>query len=80
MFQSLRRRKLNPSSSYPLFSLLPLRLSAMSGLVGLLVGLVLVGSVSSAKFDELFQPGWALDHFIYDGELLSLKLDNYSGK
>lgn len=47
--------------------------------LGTLVGLVLVGLVSSAKFEELFQPSWAMDHFIYEGELLKLKLDNYSG-
>lgn len=57
-------------------------LPKMSGSVGclLFVGLVLVvGSVSSAKFEELFQPSWATDHFVYEGELLKLKLDNYSG-
>lgn len=54
--------------------------SKMSVLVGFFVGLVMVGLVSSAKFDELFQPSWALDHFMYEGELLRLKLDNYSGK
>ena len=48
-------------------------------LLGTLLGLVLVGLVSSAKFEELFQPSWAMDHFIYEGELLKLKLDNYSG-
>ncbi|CAM8877159.1 hypothetical protein QQ045_019003 [Rhodiola kirilowii] len=42
--------------------------------------LMMVVSVSSAaKFGELFQPSWAQDHFEYDGELLKLKLDNYSG-
>ncbi|XAR68068.1 Xyloglucan:xyloglucosyl transferase [Bertholletia excelsa] len=40
---------------------------------------VMVSSVSSKKFDELFQPSWAQDHFIYEGELLKMKLDNYSG-
>jgi xyloglucan:xyloglucosyl transferase len=35
---------------------------------------------SSSKFDELFQPSWALDHFVYEGNLLKLKLDNSSGK
>lgn len=40
---------------------------------------VFVGSASSSKFTELFQPGWAFDHFLYEGELLKLKLDNYSG-
>jgi xyloglucan:xyloglucosyl transferase len=41
--------------------------------------ILLVGLVSSAKFDELFQPYWASDHFTYEGELLHMKLDNYSG-
>ncbi len=41
---------------------------------------VFVGSASSSsKFTELFQPSWAYDHFLYEGELLKLKLDNYSG-
>ncbi|KAF8409443.1 hypothetical protein HHK36_005519 [Tetracentron sinense] len=40
---------------------------------------LLLGLVSSSKFDELFQPSWALDHVIYEGEQLKLKLDNYSG-
>ncbi|XP_042486626.1 xyloglucan endotransglucosylase/hydrolase protein 9-like [Macadamia integrifolia] len=41
--------------------------------------IVLVGLVTASKFDELFQPSWALDHFVYQGEQLQLKLDNYSG-
>lgn len=43
---------------------------------------LMVGSVSSAavsKFDDLFQPSWAMDHFVYEGDLLKMKLDNYSG-
>lgn len=43
------------------------------------VGLMSFVSSSSSKFDELFQPSWALDHFSYEGEILKLKLDNYSG-
>lgn len=40
----------------------------------------MMGSFSSAaRFDELFQPSWATDHFIYEGELLKMKLDNFSG-
>ena len=39
----------------------------------------MVGLATSAKFDELFHPAWALDHFIYEGDLIKLKLDNYSG-
>lgn len=41
--------------------------------------LIIVEVVSSSKFDELFQPSWALDHFTYEGDNLKLKLDNYSG-
>ncbi|KAL5731054.1 xyloglucan:xyloglucosyl transferase [Ranunculus cassubicifolius] len=35
--------------------------------------------VSAARFDELFEPSWALDHVTFEGEELKLKLDNYSG-
>ncbi|CAN0896958.1 Xyloglucan endotransglucosylase protein 6 [Linum grandiflorum] len=48
-------------------------------LVGAFMALTMVGLVSSAKFDELFEPSWATDHLIYEGEQLKLKLDNYSG-
>lgn len=40
---------------------------------------VLVGLGSSRNFEELFQPSWALDHVMFEGEQLKLKLDNYSG-
>ncbi|GAB4859491.1 Xyloglucan endotransglucosylase protein 6 [Ancistrocladus abbreviatus] len=40
---------------------------------------MMVGMANSAKFYELFKPSWALDHFIYEGDLLKLKLDKYSG-
>lgn len=43
------------------------------------VAVAMVGSVESSRFDELFQPRWAMDHFTYEGELLKMKLDNYSG-
>lgn len=50
-------------------------------MLGFFIGFFLMeGLVSSAKFDELFQPSWAQDHFAYEGELLRLKLDSYSGK
>lgn len=52
---------------------------SVSVFLGFFVGLVVVGLASSKKFDELFQPSWAMDHFLYEGELLKLKLDNYSG-
>lgn len=47
---------------------------------GFLAAFAAVGSVSSSKFDEVFQPIWGSDHFTYDGELVKMKLDNYSGK
>ncbi|KAK1305171.1 Xyloglucan endotransglucosylase/hydrolase protein 9 [Acorus calamus] len=34
---------------------------------------------SSTSFDELFQSSWASDHLIHEGDLLKLKLDNFSG-
>lgn len=34
---------------------------------------------NGSRFDELFQSSWASDHMMYDGELLQLKLDNFSG-
>ncbi|MBA0828888.1 hypothetical protein Goarm_013518 [Gossypium armourianum] len=51
----------------------------MPVVLGFFVGLMMLGLASSAQFHELFQPGWANDHFIYEGELLKLKLDNFSG-
>lgn len=49
--------------------------------VGILMMMMMVEFVSSSssKFDQLFQPSWALDHFIHEGESLKLKLDNFSG-
>ncbi|KAL3574545.1 hypothetical protein D5086_025158 [Populus alba] len=48
-------------------------------MLGFFVGFsLMVGLVSPAKFDELFQPSWAQDHLAYEGELLRLKLDSYS--
>ncbi|KGN43558.1 xyloglucan endotransglucosylase/hydrolase protein 9 [Cucumis sativus] len=56
---------------------------ASSLLLPLSVSILLLGFVSSSssssKFDDLFQPSWALDHFNYNGDTLQLKLDNYSG-
>ncbi|WVY99458.1 hypothetical protein V8G54_025528 [Vigna mungo] len=51
----------------------------MSKMLGLFVGFLFLGLAASVKFDELFQPSWSMDHFIHEGELLKLKLDNYSG-
>ncbi|KAJ6825476.1 putative xyloglucan endotransglucosylase/hydrolase protein 9 isoform X2 [Iris pallida] len=36
-------------------------------------------SSAAARFDEQFEASWALDHIIHDGELVKLKLDNFSG-
>ncbi|XP_073281236.1 xyloglucan endotransglucosylase protein 6-like [Primulina huaijiensis] len=48
--------------------------------LGIFLAFALVGSVvGSSRFDDLFQPSWALDHFSYEGELLKMKLDNHSG-
>ncbi|XP_077231353.1 xyloglucan endotransglucosylase protein 6-like [Tasmannia lanceolata] len=33
----------------------------------------------SANFSELFQPNWAPDHIVSEGDILKLKLDNISG-
>ncbi|GER43135.1 xyloglucan endotransglucosylase/hydrolase 9 [Striga asiatica] len=38
-----------------------------------------VSCLSSSRFDELYQPSWAMDHFTYEGEVLRMKLDNSSG-
>ncbi|GMH11048.1 hypothetical protein Nepgr_012889 [Nepenthes gracilis] len=54
-------------------------MSMASLLLVLSCGTAMVGPGSSANFDELFRPSWALDHFIYQGDLLELKLDNHSG-
>lgn len=49
-------------------------------LLWVMIGLMMVvTSVSSKKFDELFQARWALDHFVYQGDTLKMKLDNFSG-
>jgi len=31
------------------------------------------------EFNDIFEPSWATDHVMYEGELLKLKLDNVSG-
>nr|ACU23492.1 unknown [Glycine max] len=45
----------------------------------LLVGVANAVANTSNKFDQLFQPSWAFDHFIHEGDLLKLKLDSFSG-
>lgn len=47
--------------------------------LGFFLCFLMVGYVESRNFHELFQPSWAFDHFIYEGELLKLRLDNSSG-
>lgn len=48
--------------------------------LGVMIGLMMVVTpVSSKKFDELFQARWALDHFVYQGDTLRMKLDKLSG-
>ncbi|XP_057792559.1 xyloglucan endotransglucosylase protein 6 [Salvia miltiorrhiza] len=41
----------------------------------------IAGCAGSSKFDDLFKPSWAFDHFAYDnqGEVVNMKLDNFSG-
>ncbi|MCD7469391.1 Xyloglucan endotransglucosylase/hydrolase protein 9 [Datura stramonium] len=41
--------------------------------------LMMVGLVSSSRFEELYQPSWALDHLTTEGEILRMKLDHLSG-
>jgi xyloglucan:xyloglucosyl transferase len=43
------------------------------------ITVMMSSSAESARFDELFQPYWANDHFSYQGDTLKMKLDNYSG-
>lgn len=62
------------------YTLVPAMAVSVTLFLVVFVALVSLGLVSSAKFEELFQPSWAMDHFMYEGELLKLKLDNFSGK
>ena len=32
-----------------------------------------------AQFTDIFEPGWAIDHFMFEGELLKLKLNKFFG-
>ncbi|MCL7038308.1 hypothetical protein MKW94_019823 [Papaver nudicaule] len=48
-------------------------------ILSLILSSVFVTLVKSAKFDELFEPSWSLDHVVYEGEQLKLKLDHSSG-
>lgn len=41
--------------------------------------MVVMAASAQSKFSDLFQPSWANDHFIYQGDLVQLKLDSNSG-
>lgn len=69
-FEKKRRRK-NMSRFFGFFFV---------GLTLMLVGVANAMANSSNKFDQLFQPSWAFDHFIHERDLLKLKLDKFSGK
>lgn len=49
------------------------------GWVFLIFSLLMVGLVSSSRFEELYQPSWAFDHLTTEGEILRMKLDHLSG-
>ncbi|XP_055823933.1 xyloglucan endotransglucosylase protein 6 [Solanum dulcamara] len=49
------------------------------GWVFLIFTLLMVGLVSSSRFEELYQPSWAFDHLTTEGEILRMKLDHLSG-
>lgn len=55
--------------------------SSSSSLIALalLLSLSVSSVTSTSKFDELFQPYWAADHFSFDGDAVNMKLDNFSG-
>ena len=38
-----------------------------------------ISASNCAEFTDIFEPSWANDHVMYEGELLKLKLDNFSG-
>ncbi|KAI3959558.1 hypothetical protein MKX01_025074 [Papaver californicum] len=48
-------------------------------ILSFVLSIVFVTLVKSAKFDELFEPSWSLDHVVYEGEQLKLQLDHSSG-
>lgn len=48
-------------------------------IIGVVAAFAIVDCVTSSRFDALFQPTWASDHFTYEGEIVKMKLDNYSG-
>ncbi|XP_031495548.1 xyloglucan endotransglucosylase protein 6-like [Nymphaea colorata] len=45
----------------------------------LMLVLCLELAVGSLRFEDRFQPNWAPDHVMYDGDLIELRLDNSSG-
>ncbi|CAN4103428.1 unnamed protein product [Withania somnifera] len=52
---------------------------SFSSIVLGMFSLMMVGLVSSSRFEELYQPSWALDHLTTEGEILRMKLDIQSG-
>lgn len=42
--------------------------------------LLFVHAVNSANFSEVFQPNWAPDHIVIQGDQISLSLDNTTGE
>ncbi|KAJ9562855.1 hypothetical protein OSB04_008015 [Centaurea solstitialis] len=54
---------------------------AFSSLSKLLLSLCVVSVCvcSAARFDELFHPYWASDHFNFQGQTVNMKLDKFSG-
>jgi predicted transporter len=62
-------------------SLLPMVVSRPAMALGLILWISMATSLAMAasKFDDVIQPSWANDHVIYDGDILMLKLDNFSG-
>ncbi|XP_042007756.1 xyloglucan endotransglucosylase/hydrolase protein 9-like [Salvia splendens] len=50
-----------------------------AAILAIFAAFALAGLVNSSKFDPLFQPSWAFDHFTSEGEVVHMKLDNHSG-
>ncbi|KAJ0693162.1 putative xyloglucan:xyloglucosyl transferase [Helianthus annuus] len=52
-----------------------------SSVIGFLMclSLCVYCALATAKFEDMFQPYWAPDHFSFDGDAVNMKLDNFSG-
>ncbi|KAG6404853.1 hypothetical protein SASPL_132429 [Salvia splendens] len=50
-----------------------------AAILAIFAAFAMVGLANSSKFDQLFQPSWAFDHFTNEGEVVHMKLDNHSG-